>query len=140
MTEIDYPAAYAKTFHHVIAVGSVNDTDVIDLPILSNYSAITLFAPGVDILSTIPTYPTALFPAPGASPYDTDSGTSQACPIVAGAVSLIWSWNRRLRPRDIRAGLIEIAVKIPGAGGTYPRLHLQRYAQIRRAWWSWFWW
>ncbi len=136
MTKIDHPASFAKTFRHVIAVGSVTSADVIDLPILADYSAITLFAPGVEILSTIPGYPTPLFPAAGVNKYARESGTSQACPIVAGAVSLVWSLNRHLRPQDIRAGLIGMAAQIPGAGGTYPRLRLRGFARFRPKWWS----
>ncbi len=47
-------------------------------------------APGVDILSTAPTKPTAIWPT-GTSGYETLSGTSMAAPVVAGIVALLRS-------------------------------------------------
>ncbi|GMA36739.1 S8 family serine peptidase [Demequina litorisediminis] len=43
-------------------------------------------APGVDILSTVPTYPTTMFPE-GSDGYATMAGTSMAAPLVAGVAA-----------------------------------------------------
>lgn len=146
MTALDYPAAFASEFDHVMAVGATTSTrdgaiEAISRPVgMSNYDAITLFAPGVDILSTIPPYSTPDFPAAAPNAYATANGTSIASPIVAGAVSLLWSLDLRLRPIDIRENLREIAVMVPGSGGRYPRLNLNRFRRVRRRYWFWPWW
>ncbi|WP_435332491.1 S8 family peptidase [Haloarchaeobius sp. TZWWS8] len=66
---VGYPAAYPE----VVAVSSTNDADG-----LSSFSStgpeVEIAAPGSDVFSTVP----------GGS-YDTFSGTSMACPHVAGA-------------------------------------------------------
>lgn len=121
-TQIGFPAAYAAAFDHVIAVGSTNNNDpeMINLPILDDYSAITIFAPGAGILSTTPDYPCTLS---NTGRYTIRTGTSQACPLVAGAISLIWSADRLLTPAEIRQRLLSSAVKLKGG---YPRLNLRR--------------
>lgn len=47
-------------------------------------------APGTDILSTVPTYPTTLFPD-GTDGYATLAGTSMAAPLVAGVAAQLIS-------------------------------------------------
>jgi len=127
---IDFPAALAHSFDHVIAVGSTNQDDLIDAPKLDDYSRITLFAPGVFIPSTLPSYPCTDRPNPVR--YDTMSGTSQACPIVAGAVSLLWSARPSLTPQAIRNGLVSSAVPChDDLGRRYPRLNLKMPAKGR---------
>lgn len=79
-----YPAAY----NHVIAVGATDQND--EKASFSNYgSYIDVMAPGVDIYSTV---------AGGPDAYDLKSGTSMACPLVAGLASLMLSYNPSLTP------------------------------------------
>ncbi len=70
---VDYPARYDS----VIAVGATNDADL-KASWSSTGSALELAAPGVDIYSTY-----------FGNSYATKSGTSMACPHVAGVAALI---------------------------------------------------
>jgi len=64
-------------------------------------------APGVAILSTMPTYPVTLTTSYGyRTNYDALSGTSMATPMVAGIAGLVLSENPRLTPAQA-AGIIE---------------------------------
>jgi thermitase len=82
-----YPAAYDE-------VVAVTATDSSDYPAsFTNYGDwVEVAAPGVNIYSTLPTYPCYLTENSGKSTYyDYLSGTSMACPHVAGVAALIWS-------------------------------------------------
>ena len=83
-----YPAAYPE-------VVSVAATDQFDSKAdFSNWGNwIELSAPGVDIYSTTPTYAVTLngYPYYLSKNYDYLSGTSVACPQVAGVAALVWS-------------------------------------------------
>lgn len=59
----------------------------------SNFSkeGVDLFAPGVDIYSTIP-----------GSLYENNSGTSMASPVVAGVAALLLSYYPELKPEEVR--------------------------------------
>ncbi|HET6462423.1 MAG TPA: S8 family serine peptidase, partial [Candidatus Krumholzibacteria bacterium] len=133
--ELQYPAAYATQFPHVFAVGGTDQHDVINMPHLGDYSGVTIFAPGVGIRSTTPTYPcTDSYPLM----YADMNGPSQACPIVSGSVSLLWSAHLSLTPSQIRSGLIASSVRCTNDLGTatYPRLNLKfrpkRWWQVLR--------
>lgn len=81
-----YPAAYAN----VIAVGATDQLD--QKAYFSNYgSYIDVMAPGVSIYSTLA----------GNNNYGSLSGTSMACPLVAGVAGLILSRNSSLTPTDV---------------------------------------
>jgi subtilisin family serine protease len=80
-----YPAGYDS----VIAVASVNSKGEIS-PFTNFGQHVDLSAPGEQILSTIPD-----------SRYDAVSGTSMACPYVAGAAALILSRHPEFTPAQV---------------------------------------
>jgi thermitase len=81
-----YPAAYDE----VIAVAATDQNDF--KAYFSNWGDwIELAAPGVEIYSTMPTYHVTMNDEGYASNYDYMSGTSMACPHVAGVAALLWS-------------------------------------------------
>lgn len=59
----------------------------------SNYSgkAVDLFAPGVEVYSTIP-----------GNKYQSNSGTSMAAPVVSGVTALIMAYYPELKPSEIK--------------------------------------
>jgi serine protease len=125
MTDIDFPAAYAATFPHVMAVAATDKTEYLVEPILDDYGAITICAPGKDIYSTAPTYPTFHFPG-GGPHYGPLTGSSQACAIVSGVASLLWGLGRGMTPEQLRAAIVSKAAKVAvdAKGRHYPRLDL----------------
>ncbi len=78
----------------------------------SNYGARTvdLFAPGVDIYSTMP-----------GNKYGNESGTSMAAPVVAGVAALIRSYFPQLNAKQVKEVLMKTVtpyygpVRVPGA-------------------------
>ena len=81
----------------------------------SNYGQeqVDVFAPGVDILSTIP-----------GNQYERDSGTSMAAPVVTGLAALIMDYYPNLTGADVKKIIMQSAsrhsdqmVKRPGADG-----------------------
>ena len=94
--EYSYPAAYDS----VIAVGATDINNA--APSWSNSgSFLELAAPGVSIYSTLPIYRVSLTPLYGFD-YGTLSGTSMACPHVAGTAALVLASNPSLTNEDVR--------------------------------------
>lgn len=88
---------------HWIEVGasSWRSPDGLAAP-FSNYgrSSVHVFAPGVDILSTVPS-----------DEYETNSGTSMAAPVVTGLAALIMAYYPELDARDVKRIILESATR-----------------------------
>ena len=100
-SELRYPAAIAG----VISVGAVDNNR--QLASFSNFGSwVTLVAPGVQILSTMPTKSVFMTENEGYNTrYDFMDGTSMAAPIVAGLVGLMRSRHPNLTPAQIKSRL-----------------------------------
>jgi subtilisin len=124
MSSMQLPAAYPEA----ISVGAIVDTDGLPGGLgpqtqyglddqrasFSNYGpTVTLFAPGVDIVSTRPL-----------SGYVSMSGTSMAAPIVTGAVVLYLLAHPDATPAQIKNALI--ASGDPGDWAPQPLLDIPR--------------
>ena len=119
--ENNYPNKYCKDnrkrkpYSNWIEVGALSWKGAEDMPAtFTNYGAknVDVFAPGVDIYSTIP-----------GSEYEPLSGTSMASPVTAGVAALVWSYYPELSVKELRKVLIETSVKVdqevnvPGSRG-----------------------
>ncbi len=84
--------ATLETVHNLITVAATDQND--RLATFSNFGpkSVHIAAPGVYILSTVPTNQPTSF---GGSGYDFKDGTSMAAPHVAGAAGLIYSYYNK---------------------------------------------
>ncbi|GEM_PF-689416 len=107
--QVSYPAA----FPWVLAVGA---TDRFNTRYsMSNYgAALDVMAPGLDILSTFPTQPVALYP--GFTDTHTLSGTSMAAAHASGAAAILASQPQFDHPEKIYAALRGTALDLGAAG------------------------
>jgi thermitase len=95
-----YPAAYEE----VVAVTATNDSD--NPASFTNFGDwVEVAAPGVDIYSTMPTYHVTMNAYGFPMNYSYMSGTSMACPLVAGVAALIWSQFPNMTRDQVRARL-----------------------------------
>jgi subtilisin family serine protease len=111
----NYPSGYAVA--NVISVAATDNTD--SLAYFSNYGrrSVHLAAPGVDILSTFPTYQTvAMSYYKLSSYYETISGTSMATPHVAGVAALLLAQNPSMTLNELKARLIWTGDQIEALG------------------------
>ena len=99
-TQPMYPAAY--NLPNVIAVAASDKEDM--LTDYSNFgvNSVHLAAPGDAIWSTVPD-----------SKYEVNSGTSMACPHVAGAAALLKSYKPELTAVQIKQLLLQSVDKLP---------------------------
>jgi hypothetical protein len=113
-----YPAFY----ENALAVAASDPDD--RLTNFSQYGAwVDIAAPGSNILSTLPS-----------NAYEAWSGTSMACPHVAGAAALIWSCAPNLTNQQLRLALENNADPVQpywfgGIGDGKGRLNLHRALQ-----------
>ncbi len=100
----EYPASY--TSGNLISVSATTRQD--GLADFSNYGLVSadLGAPGLDIYSTLP-----------GSGYGYNSGTSMACPHVAGACALLKAFRPSLSHLDVRSLVLKSVDKIPALAG-----------------------
>ncbi|HLT42416.1 MAG TPA: S8 family serine peptidase, partial [Sphingobacteriaceae bacterium] len=91
----------------------------------SNYGhkSVDVFAPGVDIYSSVPS-----------SEYKEQSGTSMAAPVVAGLAALIWSYYPDFSAVEIKNIIMESVVVIDDKvkvsdGGTSKKVLLSEISQ-----------
>jgi subtilisin family serine protease len=103
---VEYPAAYDG----VIAVGASDELDRrADFSCTGDH--IALVAPGVNIPSTVPRYPSEFAKK---LDYDSWPGTSMATPHVTAAAALLLSKSPVLSPAAVRKRLTETADLVPG--------------------------
>jgi subtilisin family serine protease len=104
---IEYPAAIPE----VCAVGATNELD--RRAGFSNTGRhIDLVAPGVNILSTTPTFN---YDGDGEQDFDSWDGTSMATPHVAGAAALVLAKSPGLTPAQVIRKLTASADRVAGA-------------------------
>ena len=94
-SSVSYPAAYSEC----MAISAVDSSE--NLASFSQYGDVDLAAPGVDVLSTIPTDSYAKF-----------SGTSMATPVTSGVAGLTLAKWSSLGPNDLRSHLKATAKNI----------------------------
>jgi len=116
---IDVSPSYPASYANVIAVSATKSPDTFDSS-YSNYgNKIEVSAPGTSVYSTIPT-----------DSYTYMTGTSMACPHVAGLAALIWSYKPQMTNGEVRNAL-HTAVDDKGAVGKdiyygYGRINCQK--------------
>lgn len=107
--EDNYPNKYkkdntSKPYSNWIEVGALSWKPDAEMPAtFSNYGKknVDVFAPGVDIYSTVP-----------GSKYDSYSGTSMASPVTAGVAALVWSYYPDLTVKQLRQIITESTIKM----------------------------
>ncbi|PKL44608.1 MAG: hypothetical protein CVV41_04390 [Candidatus Riflebacteria bacterium HGW-Riflebacteria-1] len=99
--EKDYPACYGLPNQLVVSA-----TDNADWSQFANYgSMVEIAAPGANIFSLMPK-----------NVYRSFSGTSQACPQVAAAATMVWSQNPEFTWQQVKQTLIDSADETAGLG------------------------
>ncbi|HYQ82244.1 MAG TPA: S8 family serine peptidase, partial [Anaeromyxobacteraceae bacterium] len=108
------PTMYPAAYQGVLAVGAVAES--LRRASFSNTGRhIAISAPGVNILSTLPTRPSP--PYRTESGYASWSGTSMATPHVAGGAALVLARNPGWTSQQVKDRLRGTAAKVPGMRG-----------------------
>lgn len=98
-----YPAGYVECI--AVAATASNDAKAS----FSNYGTwVDISAPGNNIYSTLPS-----------NAYGNMSGTSMACPLVAGLAGLMLSLNPMMTPANVRTCIVNNAVNINAQNPSY---------------------
>ena len=99
-----YPAAFNTD--NMIAVAATDETDT--MAFFSNYGVKTvhLAAPGVNVYSTLP-----------GNKYGQESGTSMACPHVAGGAALVWAAHPSWDYKQVKKALMDSTDKLSSLAG-----------------------
>ena len=100
----EYPCAYPEA--NILCVGASTATDAPSTFSNVGATSVDLFAPGEDILSTLP----------GAG-FGRMSGTSMATPHVAGAAALVFAVHPDWSARQVKQALLDGADRIPALAG-----------------------
>lgn len=103
-TDPTFPASFDAP--NLISVAATDSADKLAYFSNRGKNSVHLGAPGVDIYSTVP-----------GGKYTTMSGTSMACPFVAGAAALVWSANPKLSHAAVKKILLETVDPIPALEG-----------------------
>lgn len=111
-----YPAAFDND--NIISVAATDERD--GMAFFSNYGKKTthVAAPGVNVYSTIP-----------GNRYKKMSGTSMACPHVAGAAGLLWarhpSWNYK-KVKEVLMATVDTLSSLSGKTITGGRINIEK--------------
>jgi subtilisin family serine protease len=115
-TKASYPAAF--TLDNIISVAATDPED--EIAFFSNFGvkSTQIAAPGTDVYSTIP-----------GNAYETDSGTSMACPHVTGAAALLWArhpgWSYQ-KVRQVLFNTVDPAPSLQDKVSTGGRLNIEK--------------
>lgn len=106
-----FPGKFSLNQPNVITVAATDNQD--NIAFFSNIgTSVQIAAPGVNILSTLPTYDLATLQATGEivpsteNIYGYESGTSMAAPMVAGAIALMKAAKPDASAMELKAALL----------------------------------
>jgi subtilisin family serine protease len=122
----DATAEYPSGYHmdNLISVASVDGDDKKAESSGFGLTTVLLGAPGVNIYSTLP----------GTQMYGWESGTSMACPHVAGAAALVWSKHPEWNYAQVKQALADSVDPVPDLAGktiTGGRLNVYKALQVQ---------
>ncbi|HSW47555.1 MAG TPA: S8 family serine peptidase [Candidatus Saccharimonadales bacterium] len=110
------PVIYPAGLMHVVSVAATDNKDQ-KASFSESGTWVNIAAPGITILSTLPTHSYAIQSDKGSAlNYDYLSGTSQASPMVAGVAALIWSTPYGTSNQAVVDRLFSTADQITGTG------------------------
>ncbi len=123
-TQKVYPGAYPN----VLSVAAADSND--NMPYWSTYGKwVDVAAPGVNILSTLPTYINSI----GTTNYGYLSGTSMATPFVSGLAGLLFAVNPGFTNSQVVSLIENNADKIPGTGSYWIYGRINAYNSLLAA-------